>query len=592
MPTQWRTIAPIVGRTAAQCLEHYDMMINKINNEEGDDLHKLKPGEIDPAPETKPARPDPIDMDEDEIEMLSEARARLANTQGKKAKRKAREKQLEEARRLASLQKRRELKAAGIQPKKKRKKRGRIDYNAEIPFAQEPKLGFHDTSEEVVINDNPNFRRLRQDHLDNLTRREQEERALKKDKQKLKDKDIAQLLNNQNKPPAAKRSKLVLPAPQITDQEFEEVIKVGQQTQMIAFGQGDDLVSDYSEAYLSQRSMHTRTPMAQEDHIKQETLALMQMANVDNPLKGGMNTPMQIDFSGRKSKEQLSELQTPNTVFTTPAIMSSAHNNPLQTPGIQTPGSSISATPGATPVHDKLSINRYDETPIDVKASKVRIKSILNELPTPKNDFEIVLDTETEEQKKDSDNEDTETMEVEDAADTEAQKQQYLEDLKQEKLSKRHTALKKDLPRPTVVVETILRSNTNQLNDMQQAEERIKKEMLSMLHYDAMNYPATNQVPGPKNKKASSIATHVQYLNKHGYQELDSKDVNEAQQLIQKEMDDFDEKQEMSMDVFNQVKRDRFIYLPTEKKYTDKRNASKKERIESLEHQLNNNRFQ
>jgi pre-mRNA-splicing factor CDC5/CEF1 len=32
---------------------------------------------------------------------------------GKKAKRKAREKQLEEARRLASLQKKRELKAAG-----------------------------------------------------------------------------------------------------------------------------------------------------------------------------------------------------------------------------------------------------------------------------------------------------------------------------------------------------------------------------------------------------------------------------------------------------------------------------------------------
>lgn len=46
--------------------------------------------------------------------MLAEARARLANTQGKKAKRKAREKQMEEARRLASLQKRRELRAAGI----------------------------------------------------------------------------------------------------------------------------------------------------------------------------------------------------------------------------------------------------------------------------------------------------------------------------------------------------------------------------------------------------------------------------------------------------------------------------------------------
>jgi pre-mRNA-splicing factor CDC5/CEF1 len=54
---------------------------------------------------------DPSDL---EKEMLSEARARLANTQGKKAKRKARERQLEEARRLAVLQKKRELKAAGI----------------------------------------------------------------------------------------------------------------------------------------------------------------------------------------------------------------------------------------------------------------------------------------------------------------------------------------------------------------------------------------------------------------------------------------------------------------------------------------------
>jgi pre-mRNA-splicing factor CDC5/CEF1 len=49
-----------------------------------------------------------------EKEMLSEARARLANTQGKKAKRKARAKQMDDSRRLAVLQKKRELKAAGI----------------------------------------------------------------------------------------------------------------------------------------------------------------------------------------------------------------------------------------------------------------------------------------------------------------------------------------------------------------------------------------------------------------------------------------------------------------------------------------------
>ena len=83
MPTQWRTIAPIVGRTAAQCLERYGARLDQAQRKEdggdiADDPRKLKPGEIDPNPETKPARPDPKDMDEDELEMLSEARARLA----------------------------------------------------------------------------------------------------------------------------------------------------------------------------------------------------------------------------------------------------------------------------------------------------------------------------------------------------------------------------------------------------------------------------------------------------------------------------------------------------------------------------------
>jgi pre-mRNA-splicing factor CDC5/CEF1 len=82
MPTQWRTIAPIVGRTATQCLERYQKLLDeaeaKENSELGlggpeggegapaaDDIRRLKPGEIDTDPETKAARPDPIDMDED-----------------------------------------------------------------------------------------------------------------------------------------------------------------------------------------------------------------------------------------------------------------------------------------------------------------------------------------------------------------------------------------------------------------------------------------------------------------------------------------------------------------------------------------------
>lgn len=58
--------------------------------QQSQELKKLRPGQIDPNPETKPARLDPIDMDEDEKEMLAEVRVRLANTKGKKAKRKER----------------------------------------------------------------------------------------------------------------------------------------------------------------------------------------------------------------------------------------------------------------------------------------------------------------------------------------------------------------------------------------------------------------------------------------------------------------------------------------------------------------------
>ena len=67
---------------------------------------------------------------------------------GKKAKRKAREKQLEAARRLAQLQKKRELRAAGIEMKERAKRRRGIDYNKEVAFEKKPAMGFFDTGAE------------------------------------------------------------------------------------------------------------------------------------------------------------------------------------------------------------------------------------------------------------------------------------------------------------------------------------------------------------------------------------------------------------------------------------------------------------
>nr|CAH8859987.1 unnamed protein product [Trichobilharzia regenti] len=240
MPTQWRTIAPIVGRTANQCLERYEYLLDKAQNREGlsaeEDPKRLRPGEIDPNPETKPARPDPVDMDEDELEMLSEARARLANTQGKKAKRKARERQLEIARRMAMMQKRRELRAAGLgtflglMPKTK----PCMDYNSEIPFEKQPPKGFFDTSTEKPEIKPMDFQRLRLSDIEKESYMEKEKRERKKDAERQAKRmqsdlpGLVQQRGNSLDEPLLKRSKLVLPAPQISDLELENLIKVGQ----------------------------------------------------------------------------------------------------------------------------------------------------------------------------------------------------------------------------------------------------------------------------------------------------------------------------------------------------------------------------
>lgn len=70
MPCQWRTIAQIIKRPPAMCMEHHDELIEQAFGKSEvrsslAELRRLRPGEIDPHPEGKPARPDPVDMDDD-----------------------------------------------------------------------------------------------------------------------------------------------------------------------------------------------------------------------------------------------------------------------------------------------------------------------------------------------------------------------------------------------------------------------------------------------------------------------------------------------------------------------------------------------
>lgn len=196
-----------------------------------------RPGELDPDPESKPARPDTIDLDEDEKEMLSEARARLANTQGKKAKRKARERELEESRRLALLQKRRELKNAGINIKIVNRKKGQMDYNADIPFEKKAAPGFYDTQEEIDRNEKQREAfDPRKQQLANKRKGDQEEDLERKRRKGDKNgptpgfaaaAKAGAMQKIREAEQSSKRRALVLPAPQVGETELEEIVKMG-----------------------------------------------------------------------------------------------------------------------------------------------------------------------------------------------------------------------------------------------------------------------------------------------------------------------------------------------------------------------------
>lgn len=170
--------------------------------------------------------------------MLSEARARMANTVGKKAKRKARERQLDEARRLSVLQKKRELKAAGIVViERKKKYKHHIDYNAEIPFEKPAPKGFYGVDEERRMEKDPEFKVRSLQEFEGR-RKVEDAKAAKEDKEKLKRKlkeDVPGALKDLNKfaEPAKKRPKLLLPAPQVSDGELEKVCVQGEASEAL-----------------------------------------------------------------------------------------------------------------------------------------------------------------------------------------------------------------------------------------------------------------------------------------------------------------------------------------------------------------------
>ncbi|OAQ63169.1 pre-mRNA splicing factor cef-1 [Pochonia chlamydosporia 170] len=518
MPTQWRTIAPIVGRTANQCLERYQKLLDEAEARESsslglmgpeggetqapsaDDVRRLRPGELDPDPETKPARPDTIDLDEDEKEMLSEARARLANTQGKKAKRKARERQQEESRRLATLQKRRELKTAGINIKVTTRKKGEMDYNADIPFEKKAAPGFYETGEEQTRNEAQ--RRAFDPQKQNLaTKRKGDEdedgdrKRRKNEKEGLSDSQKAaikagQMQKIREAEQSSKRRPLNLPAPQVSEGELEEIIKMGKMGEAanaVARESDNDATRGFVNSYSTlNTSAPIRTPKApeQEDHIANEIRNIRALNDTKSALLGGENTPL-YEGSGSTGFEGIA-----------PRKQTMATPNPLATP--LRSGAGVGATPGRpgqTPMRtprDTFSLNQEDgmpmpsATPRDLRmhdlAMRNQLRSGLASLPKPKDtewEFEIP-DEEQEVVRGEGDLE-------EDAAERDRREQARRAAEEELERRRRTQVMQKDLPRPLVVDLTSMLKKADSIQNA--AEALIARETALLMAHDAARYP-------------------------------------------------------------------------------------------------------
>lgn len=527
MPTQWRTIAPVVGRTANQCLERYQKLLDEAEQREAsglgltgpdgaetraptaDDVRRLRPGEIDADPETKPARPDTIDLDEDEKEMLSEARARLANTQGKKAKRKARERQQEESRRLAALQKRRELKTAGINIKVVTRKKGQMDYNADIPFEKKAAPGFYDTSEEMRRNErehaqfDPKSVQLKRkgdpdDEPSKKKRKGEKDAPSQSMAAALK---AGQMQKIREAEQSSKRRGLVLPAPQVSEGELEEIVKMGmmgERANMMARESENDatrgLVSNYSTINTN---APIRTPKApeQEDHIANEIRNIRALTNTQSSLLGGENTPLH-EGAGSTGFQSV---QPQRQVMATP--------NPLATPLRAGGAGGVGATPlrpGQTPMRtprDSFALNHADDdmsmvgsTPADMRlrdhALKHRLQLGLQSLPKPKeSEWDLELPEEQQETR-------TQEQIEEDAAERDRRERERREAMEALERKRRTQVMQRSLPRPITVDLDHLLQEALQLEDP--AERLIAQEAALLMANDSTRFPLPGAKPPSK----------------------------------------------------------------------------------------------
>ena len=87
----------------------------------------------------------------------------------------------------------------------------------------------------------------------------------------------------------------------------------------------------------------------------------------------------------------------------------------------------------------------------------------------------------------------------------------------------------------TQVNESVLRpTSVEALSDLQLAEELIKQEMITMLHFDCLHHPSANSASQLQRSKSrgptstSNNASHIAYLESNSYQPISTEEMEQV----------------------------------------------------------------
>ncbi|KAK6425009.1 Pre-mRNA-splicing factor cef1 [Oleoguttula sp. CCFEE 5521] len=388
---------------------------------------------------------------------------------------------------MAQLQKRRELKAAGINIKVTTRKKGQMDYNADIPFEKAPAPGFYDTQNEMA--ENERSREMfdpRKQQLANKRKGDAAEVEGQEPKRRKNEKDggtaayaaaakAGQLQRIREAEQSSKRRALNLPAPQVSEHELEDIVKMGLSgDRASALGDNDTtrgLVGSYGNV-IGATPMRTPQAPVEEDRIANELRNARARTETQSVLFGGENTPLHEGGA-------------------TTGYEGVAPTTPLRQLNGATP---IRNGPSHTPARDGFNLNNatpstalVSQTPRNLRlaerASKSSLRGALASLPRPQ---EMAFELELPDEQPELSAGEAAATAAEDAALRDRKAQQAADDAARADLARQTKVVQRGLPRPSTVDFASLMKSAKAIEDP--VERLIAQESARLIAADAVKF--------------------------------------------------------------------------------------------------------